>query len=189
MAHVVAVTDLATGANQHGAAFLQDFQRLGIQRIRLVEISHFLIIFISQFLGINPEVPAVFNRRRELHRQRQLARGGDSGKRVFDGAKGYVLACWQGAGEQVALPENAVTGGDDVGGTGIRQTGHESIIRLDRDLQRLVVGIDKLGETRQGYNGATELTPVFSRTIALLMPVHIERTNEGRSLTAVVVES
>ena len=189
MAHVVAVTDLATGTEQDGAAFLQDFQRLGIQRIRLVEISRFLVVFISQFLRVYPEVPAVFNVFGELHQQRQLAGRGDSGKRLPDSSKGDVLACRQCTGKQIALTQNAVAILDDIGGTGIRQTGHESIIRLDRDLQRLVVGIDKLGETRQGYNGTTELTPVFSRTIALLTPMYVERTNKGGALTTVVVKS
>ena len=186
--HIVAVAYLTASGQQHGTTFLQDFQRLFVKAVGFVEIFH-LEFLIFHLPWIDPEIPAIFNIFRELHHQRQLARRRDSSKRLFDSTKGDVLACLQCTGKQMTLTKNAIAILDDIGSTGIRQTGHESIIRLDGNPKRLVVGIDELGETRQRYNDTTELTPIFSRTIALLTPMNIERTNESRSLATIVVES
>ena len=72
---------------------------------------------------------------------------------------------------------------------GISQTCSKSIIGLNGNPKRLVIGIDKLWETRQRDNSTAELSPLTGRTIAFLAPMYIERTDKSRALATIVVNA
>ena len=71
----------------------------------------------------------------------------------------------------------------------VAERGIGSIGAFDGNGERLVVGIDELGETGQWYDGATELAPVGGVAIAFLAPMDVQRTDEGSALTRIVVDA
>ena len=63
------------------------------------------------------------------------------------------------------------------------------IIDLDGHTERVVGGIDELGETSQCHQRTAELTPVAGRAVAFLAPEHVEHARKRGALSAVVVQA
>ncbi len=63
------------------------------------------------------------------------------------------------------------------------------IVDADRNLRRFVVGEYELREAGENDKRVAEFTPLVAIHIAFLLPEHIERTDERRALSAIVVEA
>ena len=122
--------------------------------------------------------------------ERQLRGGGNVLERHFDGAYRQVLAYGQYAVHQHAsLDDEAAVVRNVIGGLHLRHIALVGVVYLDRYAQGVAVGVDKLRETGQGHQETTEIAPFSGRDISLFTPEHVQRADECRALSAVVVQA
>ena len=123
----------------------------------------------------------------ELRRRGQVGKGNTNGAECNVLANGTLLRYLPHAESARQFATLCII--NSIAATGIGEFFAGSIVEFNGHNKRVGVFINELGETRQRHHRRAKLAPRGSIDVRFLSPMHVERPDECRALSAVVVQA